>query len=213
MVVAGIVMPVALRVATHRTPSLPLSLAVAFPALIGAVLVANQFGYDGTAYSMHLLASVRGRTELRARAATLALILLPFLVVVAIGLAVLTHDPAGIPPALGTIAGVFGTTLGVESVLSVFAAYPMPESRNAFSVSTGSGSAKGFLAFAGMLVAAAFAAPVLLLAVVLHGAVAELILPVGIGYGAAALLVGTYIGGDALERRGPELLVAVTPRR
>jgi ABC-2 type transport system permease protein len=213
VVVAGIVMPVALRFAGHRKPGLPLSLAVAFPALIGAVLVANQFGYDGTAYSMHLLAAVRGRTELRARAAALAVILLPFLVVVAVALAVLTHDPAGMPAALGTIAGVFGTTLGVESVLSVFAAYPMPESRNAFSVNTGTGGAKAFLAFAGMLLAAAFALPVLLLAAVLHGALAGLILPLGIGYGLTALLVGSYIGGDALERRGPELLVAVTPRR
>src|SRR5205085_11752886 len=127
--------------------------------------------------------------------------------------AVLTHEPAGMVPAVGTIAGVFGTTLGVESVLSVFAAYPMPESRNAFSVQTGSGSSKGFFAFAGMVMAAAFALPVLLLAGFLHGTAGALVLPVGIGYGAAALLVGTYIGGDALERRGPVLLGAVTPRR
>ena len=213
-VVAGIIVPIALRVAggTHGA-RLPLPFAVAFPALIGAVLVANQFGYDGTAYSMHLLTAVRGRTELRARATALAVILLPFLVVVAVVVAVLTHDPAGIAPALGTIAGVFGTVLGVESVLSIFVAYPMPESRNVFSVNTGTGGAKAFVAMAGVLMAAALAAPVLVVAGLLHGLLAPLVIPLGIGYGLAALLVGTYIGGDALERRGPELLVSVTPRR
>ena len=89
----------------------------------------------------------------------------------------------------------------------------IPESRNAFSVNTGTGGAKAFVAMAGVLMAAALAAPVLVVAGLLHGLLAPLVIPLGIGYGLAALLVGTYIGGDALERRGPELLVSVTPRR
>jgi ABC-2 type transport system permease protein len=216
-VIGGAAVPIGIRAADqagagHGT-GLPLPFAVAIPALIGAVLLGNQFGYDGTAYSMHLLAAVRGRTELRARAAALALILLPILVLLAVVLAVLTHDEAALIPALGTIVGMLGTVMGVESVLSIFAAYPMPESRNAFSINSGSGSAKAFVALAGMVAAAAMAAPVLLLAAFLHGGLAALVAPVGVAYGGAALLVGTYIGGDVLERRGAELLVAVTPRR
>ena len=115
--------------------------------------------------------------------------------------------------AVGTIVGMLGTVMGVESVLPIYAAYPMPESRNAFSISSGSGSAKAFIALGGMLAAAALAAPVLILAAFLHGGPAALVAPVGVAYGVAALLVGTYIGGDILERRGAELLVAVTPRR
>ena len=84
---------------------------------------------------------------------------------------------------------------------------------NVFSVNTGTGGAKAFVAMAGVLMAAALAAPVLVVAGLLHGLLAPLVIPLGIGYGLAALLVGTYIGGDALERRGPELLVSVTPRR
>ena len=212
-VVGGAVVPIGLRVASGPGQGWPLPLVAAFPALVGAVLVANQFGYDGTAYSMHLLAAVPGRTELRARAAALSVIVLPVVLVLAVVLAVFIHDLADLVPALGTITGMFGTVLGVESVLSVYAAYPMPESRNAFSVNTGTGSAKAFLALAGMVGAAAAASPVLLLAALLHGSLAPLVAPFGIAYGLAALLIGTYIGGDALERRGPELLVAVTPRR
>jgi ABC-2 type transport system permease protein len=210
-VIGGAAVPLGLRLAGAKHSSgMPLPLAVAIPALIGAVLLGNQFGYDGTAYSMHLLTAVRGRTELRARAAALALILLPILLVLAVLLAVLTHDQARLVPAVGTIVGMLGTVMGVESVLSIYAAYPMPESRNAFSVSSGSGSVKALLALAGMLAAAALAAPVLILSAFAPGILVAL---VGIAYGAGMLLIGTYIGGDVLERRGPELLVAVTPRR
>jgi ABC-2 type transport system permease protein len=216
-VIGGAAVPVGLGAAAHagagHAPVLPLPFAVAIPALIGAVLVSNQFGYDGTAYSMHLLAAVRGRTELRARAAALTLILLPILVLLAVVLSVLIHDRAGLVLALGTIVSMLGTVMGVESVLSIYLAYPMPESRNAFSINSGSGSLKALLAFAGMLAAAAAAAPVLILAVVLPGGLAGLVAPIGVAYGLAALLIGTHIGGDVLDRRGAELLVAVTPRR
>jgi ABC-2 type transport system permease protein len=42
---------------------------------------------------------------------------------------------------------------------------------------------------------------------------AWLALPVGLGYGLGAVALGLYIAGDTLDRRGPELLLAVTPRR
>jgi ABC-2 type transport system permease protein len=217
VVIGGAVVPVMLRVASgghgpHHV-MIPGHFVMAAPALVGAVLVGNQFGFDGTAYSMHLLAGVRGRTELRARCTALALIMGPVLLVLAAALAVLTGDPGLIIPAIGIAAGVFGTVLGLESVLSIFVAYPQPESRNAFSMNTGGGGAKAFLAVAGVLAAAAVAAPVLVLAAFLPGDLAALVAPVGIGYGVGAVLIGTYIGGDVLERRGPELLVAVTPRR
>jgi ABC-2 type transport system permease protein len=216
-VIGGAAVPIGIRAAggagSAHAPHFPLPFAVAIPALIGAVLLGNQFGYDGTAYSMHLLVPVRGRTELRARATALALVLVPILVLLAVVLAVLTHDEAGLVPALGTIVGMVGTVMGVESVLSIYAAYPMPESRNAFSMNSGSGSLKALVTFAGMLGAAAAAAPVLILVLVLPGGFDTLVAPIGVAYGLAALLLGTYIGGDVLDRRGAELLVAVTPRR
>jgi ABC-2 type transport system permease protein len=99
-------------------------------------------------------------------------------------------------------------------VLSVHVAYPMPDNRNAFSVNTGTGSAKAFLALAGVLAACAAAAPVLVCAALLgEGPLAPLVVPLGLVYGLAALLTGTHLGGDTLDRRGPELLIAVTPRR
>jgi ABC-2 type transport system permease protein len=219
VIIGGAVVPIMLRVAnggrtgTHAGAGIPAQYAMAVPALVGAVLMSNQFGFDGTAYSMHVLAGIRGRVELRARSAALAMIMGPVLLLLAIVLAVLTKDPGLLVPAVGIAAGVFGTVLGLESILSIFVAYPQPESRNAFSVNSGGGGAKAFLAIAGVLAAGAAAAPVLVLAAFLHGDLAALVAPIGLAYGVGAVLLGTYIGGDVLERRGPELLVAVTPRR
>ena len=39
------------------------------------------------------------------------------------------------------------------------------------------------------------------------------VLAVGTGWGVGGMLLGTYIAGDILDRRGPEILAAVTPRR
>jgi len=37
-------------------------------------------------------------------------------------------------------------------------------------------------------------------------------LPIGIAYGVGAVWLGVLIAGDAIDRRGPELLAAITPR-
>jgi len=38
-------------------------------------------------------------------------------------------------------------------------------------------------------------------------------LPVGLLYGIGAAVLGTVVAGDVLDRRMPELLLAITPRR
>jgi ABC-2 type transport system permease protein len=213
--IGGAVMPVALRVAepAPHAGGLGLPLAVAFSALIAGVLGANQFGFDGTAYSMHVLAGVRGRTELWARDCAVALLLGPVLVVIIVVVALLSHDAGSIGPALGAAAGTFGVSLGVSSVMSVLAAYPVPEGRNAFSVSTGTGGAKGMLVLVGMIVSVILAAPVMIAAGLLPDGLLVLLLPLGLAWGAAGVVLGAYIAGDLLDRRGPELLLAVSPRR
>jgi ABC-2 type transport system permease protein len=40
-----------------------------------------------------------------------------------------------------------------------------------------------------------------------------LVLPIGLGYGVAVAWLGTLAAGAILDRRGPEVLMAVTPRR
>jgi ABC-2 type transport system permease protein len=210
--VSGAVVPLALQLAGEgHASSLPFAAGLA--GVLGAVLLANQFGFDGSAYAMHMLAAVRGRTELRARASALALVFVPLIVLIIVAVGLFTHAGRLVVPALGTVVAAFGSSIAVSSVLSILAAYPLPDSRNAFAVNAGSGSTKGLLALVGMVASVALALPVLLAAALLPRDLVALVLPAGLAWGVAAALLGTYIGGDMLERRGPELLVAVTENR
>jgi ABC-2 type transport system permease protein len=57
--------------------------------------------------------------------------------------------------------------------------------------------------------------PVVLMTLLLHGLAGGhwIVLGIGVVYGSAAAWLGTVLAGDILDRRGPELLAAVTPRR
>jgi ABC-2 type transport system permease protein len=214
ILIGGAVMPIALTLARHgRGGGVPLSLAIAFSCAAAAVILANQFGFDGTSYSVHLLAGVPGRTDLRARATALALVQGPVLVAIAVVVGVASGVGGAVVPAIGTMSATFGTSLAIASVISVNVAYSIPDSTNALAVNSGSGGAKGFLALVGLLGALVVAAPVLIASVLLPSAWRWLVAPVGIGWGVGAVLLGTYIAGDMLHRRGPELLAAVTPGR
>jgi ABC-2 type transport system permease protein len=89
----------------------------------------------------------------------------------------------------------------------------LPESGNPFAMNTGTGGGKGLLSLAAMTGAFALAAPVTVAGALLPVGWGWLVAIGGLGYGAAAVLVTTGPAGDRLDRRGPELLAAVTPRR
>ena len=54
-----------------------------FVGMLAAVTLANQFGFDGSAYAANVVAGVSGRVELRARMTAFSLYVLPMLAVVA----------------------------------------------------------------------------------------------------------------------------------
>src|SRR5215471_7656766 len=116
-------------------------------------------------------------------------------------------------PAIGVLAAAVGCGMGAAAVLSTLAPYALPDTSNALGVRSGSGSVKGMLALAGMAAGAGVLAPVLLAALLLPGPLQWIVLPFGVAWGAAAVLITTYIAGDTLDRRGPEMLLAVHPHR
>jgi ABC-2 type transport system permease protein len=201
--------------ATAQQPhALVTGYGVTFAGTIGGMLLANQFAFDGNAYAAHLLVRVPGRVELRARAAALAALSLPLIAAVTVAIVAISGAPGRILPGLGLLATGFGAAIAAASLLSVLAAYPMPDVNNPFALNSGTGSAKGLLAIAAMLATAVISTPVTLASAFLHGPVASVgVLLIGLAYGGAAMWLGTYIAGDVLDRRGPELLAAVTPRR
>jgi ABC-2 type transport system permease protein len=180
---------------------------------IAAIALANQFGFDGSAYATNVAAGVPGRLEVHSRATAHAIYVLPVLVLIAVVGSVAAGEPAAIAGQLGLLVAAYGVGLGLVLPLSVRAAYALPQSTSPFALSSGGGTAKGLLTL-GVLIGTAIATvPLQLIAVGLDNVWPWIGLPAGVGYGAAAYLIGLGVAGDQLDRRMPEVLAAVTPGR
>ncbi len=188
-------------------------LTMLFIAAFVTSMLTNQFGYDGTAYATHLTIGVRGRRELQARAVAYSVFMVPLLVVVGAVMAASQGSPAVAAATWGVLFAGYGCGLAVNMFVSVLAPYALPETSNPFATGSGQATAKSMLAVVGLLGAAAVSVPVLVAAALLGDAWPWLALPLGAGYGVAAATLGTYLAGDVLDRRAPELLATVTPNR
>lgn len=184
-----------------------------FVGTLAALSLANQFGYDGSAYAAHLVVGVPGRTELQTRVVAFSLYMVPMMIGIAVLLAVLLGQPEVLPAMLGGLAAAYGTGLAVNLLVSVLGAYALPETSNPFAISTGAGVAKSLLAFVALFGSLAASAPFLAASLLIGDAWTAVALPAGLLYGLGAAMLGCYIAGDALDRRAPELLQTVTPRR
>jgi ABC-2 type transport system permease protein len=205
--VVGIFLPVTAAVTGGGSGVLLL-----FVGALAAVGLANQFGYEGSAYAANVVAGVPGRVELHARVAGYALYVTPLLITIAVVVGAVTGRPAVIPSLLGTLAAAFGTGLAAVLPISVRAAYALPDTTNPFALSSGGGMAKGLMSFGALLGAVVGTVPIQVVAYLLGPAWLWAGLPIGVAYGAAAYVLGSRLAANWLDRRMPELLTAVTPR-
>jgi ABC-2 type transport system permease protein len=195
-----------------RTPG-TLGASMVFVGALAALTLANQFGFDGTAYAAHVVSGIPGRLELRARVMAYSIYLVPLMTVIATAVSFVLGQPGWLPAMLGALYAAYGTGLAVNLFVSVLGAYSLPETSNPFAINTGAGVAKSLLSLVALVGSLAAVAPFAVASVLTGDAWLWLALPVGTAYGLAATALGCYLAGDALDRRAPELLAAVTPRR
>jgi ABC-2 type transport system permease protein len=157
-----------------------------------------------------LLSGVPARTDVRARVTALTLLVLPVLTILSTAAAVLRGSESHLVVAYGTMLATFGVALGASTSLSVDGAFPMPESRNPFAMRSGTGTGKSLLMLVVMAATLICTVPLYVAAFFVP---AWTVLPIGAAWGLGGALIGTTIAAARLSRRGPELLLAVTPRR
>lgn len=190
-------------------------IAVAFFSTMNS---ANQFGIDGTPVWSNLAAPDSARADVGGRQLALALLTAPAcLLVTAAGTLVADAPLSWGAAAFGGCMAALGAGLGVTTVISVVAPYSVPENpSNPFASGSSGGCSTAAYQVVGFLGQFLVLAPIA--GLVLWGVLADrpavlwATLVIGPVWGLGAALIGHRIGARMLERRGPDLLLAVTPR-
>lgn len=177
----------------------------------------NQFGQDTSAFWMvaQTLSSTRDAyVELRARALALALITVPFTVMVASVTAGLLGDWSGLPGALGLALALLGSMLCTGALASALFPYSIPTDGAFKNVAPGQGALAWASLFGGMLASALVSSPVIALAVYFSAtdqkSLAWILLPLGVAWGTLATWAGLRLAAPTVMRKLPEILLAVS---
>ncbi|MFJ9342787.1 transporter [Streptomyces sp. NPDC101733] len=189
-----------------------------FGAGMLGVQMYNQFGQDTSAFWMvaQTISSPRDAfVELRARAAALALITVPYSVVVTTATAALVGDWHGFPPALGLTLALLGSMLCTGALTSARFPYSIPSDGAFKNVAPGQGGLAWLGIFLGLVASALICSPVIVLTVLVaavdgFSGLAWTVLPFGALWGTLATWAGLRLASPMVSRRLPEILTAVS---
>ncbi|MFJ7588319.1 transporter [Streptomyces sp. NPDC097617] len=177
----------------------------------------NQFGQDTSAFWM--VAQTISKThdayvELRARAFALALVTVPYTVLVTAVTAAVLGDWSGLPAATGVALALLGSMLCTGALASARFPYSIPSDGAFKNVAPGQGGLAWAGIFAGLLVSAVVSAPVIALAIWLnvaeHRDISWIVLPAGMAWGLLAAWAGLRLAAPTVARKLPEILGAVS---
>ncbi|MGP3967302.1 transporter [Streptomyces sp. 6N223] len=184
-------------------------------ALLGLMMY-NQFGQDYSAFWL-VAQTISGPrdafVELRARAYAVALIAVPYTVLVVVISAAVIGSWGALPDATGIALAVLGALFGAGAISSARFPYSIPQDNPMQNVASGQGAVAYFSIFGGAAVGGALCAPVIGLAVWLRAADSALVwtvLPVGVGYGVLLAYAGLRAAAGPAHARIPEILQAVS---
>ena len=195
-----------------------LSYAGAFAAFMVTWSICADISYDNTAFALHLATGVSGRADRTGRVIAAGILALPLGLLFAVAGALVSGSAAGLPSAVGLVAGASGAGLGLASVFSSRFTMnaPLP-GESPMKSRPGNNFSTVLIQLAGFAGAVLLAAPVAALIAV--GAITHqplygwLALPAGLVLGAAYVVAGIRLGAAQYDKRGPELLLAVSVDR
>jgi ABC-2 type transport system permease protein len=193
---------------------------IVFAALLVAFLAGNnravnQFGLDGPAFWIHEAAGHDLRADLSGKNLAVALTSFPVAVLTAVVLAVISGGWPELVMTVGLSAALVGVLLGIGDVASILVPIPAPDSAaNLWATQGGQGCTNGLLSLLVLAVEAAVAVPMVVPALIVHGAgLRAAVVVAGMAYGAVLYSAGLGLAVRIGRNRGPELLEAISPRR
>ncbi|WP_293694345.1 hypothetical protein [uncultured Agrococcus sp.] len=187
-------------------------LALFLPFMLSTV-VGMDLAYDHANFATHLLTGVSGKDDRAGRALAIAVIAVPFALVLVLGSSAIfgawDHTVAALALTLSSTL----IALGAGSWLGVYLPGRAPRPG---ASPFGKGSSGGIQALVQMLASVAIIGALLLPTIgLLIGSVFVpwlnwMALLAGTAIGVATLVLGIRVGGKALDKRGPQVLQAVT---
>ncbi|MFB7267684.1 transporter [Streptomyces nojiriensis] len=188
-----------------------------FGAAMLGMQMYNQFGQDTSAFWMvaQTISSTRDAyVELRARAAALALVTVPYTVLVMVITAAVIGEWSSFPAATGLALALLGSMLCTGALASARFPYSIPSDGAFKNVVPGQAGLAWAGIFAGLLVSAVVSAPVITLTIWLkaagHQDISWIVLPLGVAWGALAAWAGLRLAAPTVARKLPEILWAVS---
>ncbi|MER7462789.1 transporter [Streptomyces sp. NPDC097981] len=177
----------------------------------------NQFGQDTSAFWMvaQTISTPREAfVELRARAYALALVTVPYTLLVTTVTAALVHNWSGFPAALGVALALLGSMLCTGALASARFPYSIPTDGAFKNVAPGQAGLAWAGIFGGMLTSVVICSPVIALTIYLnvadHTSLTWILLPLGTAWGALATWAGLRLAAPTVAGKLPEILLAVS---
>lgn len=188
------------------------------PALLGVFVgmsIAQDLSYDGSAVWLHISAGVTGADDRAGRVMSTVTVYTPMMVVLLAVAMVTTGRWSLLLPVLGLTVALMLISLGVGAVVGALWQWPAPPpGANPFQRGNSGGLPallSIFVTLAGTLVLAVPTIVVLVWSFFTPW-VGYLVLPVGVVTGLIVLRLGVSRGGRLLDRRWPEVMLAVSER-
>jgi ABC-2 type transport system permease protein len=193
---------------------------VLLSSLTGYVTVLNsmnQFGFDGGALWLDIVAGQVVRTELIGKNVATVVTVMPGVLVAAVILAAFSGGWLFVPAALLLGLGGVGVGLSVANVTSVRFPQRVPDTRSPFGgAGAGTGCVTAIAMLGAMVVQGALLTPVVIaatIAVLAFPPALIVVAPMAVGYGFVLWRVGLGMADRWAWWRQPELLKAVDPAR
>ncbi|WP_104092262.1 transporter [Arthrobacter sp. GMC3] len=190
----------------------------AFAAFMIAWSISSDISYDNTAFALHLATGLSGRADRAGRVVAAAVLALPLGLMFIVAGAVVSGSWAAFPAMLGLMLGATGAGLGLASIFSArFIMNVALPGESPMKSKPGNNFSAVLIQLAGFGGAGLLCVPVG--ALVVTAAVTGvplfgwLAMVAGLVLGAGYLVLGIRWGAKEYNRRGPELLLAVSVDR